>query len=171
MQQRQVIPQGLVKRVMGPHHHRFVSGVGDGPTGIGAQVDPQGLIAAVDQHEAQAPEQIVQRLRDLCAAFHLRHGQHALHDLLCGASSRQSERAVHHGPKNMLGHLLPVGKSLHIQKGAVLPQRGEAPQHHVVVHVQMEPLLKRLQVFLQIPGKICLHEPYFPFGGLVRLRW
>ena len=156
---------------MGPHHHRFVSGVGDGPTGIGAQVDPQGLIAAVDQHEAQAPEQIVQRLRDLCAAFHLRHGQHALHDLLCGASSRQSERAVHHGPKNMLGHLLPVGKALHIQKSAVLPQRVEASQNHVVVYVQMEPFLKRLQVFFQIPGKNRLHVSCFPFGCLVRLRW
>ena len=71
----------------------------------------------------------------------------------------------------MLRHLFAVGKALHIQESAVLPQRAEAPYHHIVVYVQMEPLLKRLQVFLQIPGKICLHEPYFPFGGLVRLRW
>ena len=156
---------------MGPHHHRFVSGGGDGPTGIGAQVDPQGLIAGIHQHQTQAPEQIVQRLRDLCAAFHLRHGQHILHHLFCGASPCQHQRTVHHGPKNMLGHLLPVGKALHIQKSAVLPQRVEASQNHVVVYVQMEPFLKRLQVFLQIPGKICLHEPYFPFSGLVRLRW
>ena len=71
----------------------------------------------------------------------------------------------------MLGHLLPVGKALHIQKSAVLPQRVEASQNHVVVYVQMEPFLKRLQVFLQIPGKICLHPSCFPFGCLVRLRW
>ena len=63
----------------------------------------------------------------------------------------------------MLGHLLPVGKALHIQQSAVLPQRVEASQNHVVVHVQMEPLLKRLQVFLQIPAKDRLHEPV-PFG-------
>ena len=115
VQQRQVIPQGLVKRVMGPHHHRFVSGVGDGPAGIGAQVDPQGLIAGIHQHQTQAPEQILHGFGKLLLRLHLRHGQHILHHLFCGASPCQHQRTVHHGPKDMLGHLLPVGKSLHVQ--------------------------------------------------------
>ena len=71
----------------------------------------------------------------------------------------------------MLRHLLAIGKALHIQKGSVLPQRAEAPYYHIVVYVQMEPFLKRLQVFLQIPGKNRLHPSCFPFGGLVPSRW
>ena len=148
---------------MGPHHHRFVSGVGDGPTGIGAQVDPQGLIAGIHQHQTQAPEQILHGFGKLLLRLRLGRGQHVVHQLPCRPAAGQAQGAVHHGAQDVLGHLLPVGKSLHIQKGAVLPQRGEAPQHHVVVHVQMEPLLKRLQVFLQIPAKDRLHEPV-PFG-------
>ena len=49
VQNGQIVPQGFVEGVVWPHHHRFILRGGKGAAGIGAQVDPQSLIASVDQ--------------------------------------------------------------------------------------------------------------------------